>query len=95
MAYFRFHGRNAETWWTGDSETRYKYLYSATEIAELADRVRTTAGQTKLLFVLFNNHWQGYSPRNAVDMIRTLQLPFREIPVQVRMEEDEESKLID
>jgi uncharacterized protein YecE (DUF72 family) len=27
-AYFRFHGRNIEMWWKGDSETRYKYLYS-------------------------------------------------------------------
>jgi len=95
MAYFRFHGRNAETWWTGDSETRYKYLYSAEEIEELADRVKTTAGQTKLLFVLFNNHWQGYSPRNAVDMMRSLQLPFKELPMQVRMEEDEASELVE
>ena len=28
MAYFRFHGRNAEAWWQGNSETRYKYFYS-------------------------------------------------------------------
>jgi uncharacterized protein YecE (DUF72 family) len=93
VAYFRFHGRNAETWWTGNSETRYKYLYSAEEIKELADRVKTTAGQTKLLFALFNNHWQGYAPRNAVDMIRSMQLPFKELPMQVRMEEDEASEV--
>jgi uncharacterized protein YecE (DUF72 family) len=89
MAYLRFHGRNAATWWTGDSETRYKYLYSSEEIEELANRVRATAGQTKLLFVLFNNHWSGYSLRNAVDMKKSLQLPFKELPVQVRIEEDE------
>jgi len=89
MAYFRFHGRNAETWWTGDSETRYKYLYSAEEIEELVNRVKSAAGQTKLLFALFNNHWRGYSPRNAVDMMKSFQLPFRELPMQVRMEEDE------
>jgi uncharacterized protein YecE (DUF72 family) len=91
MAYFRFHGRNAETWWTGDSETRYRYLYSAEEIEELAARVKATASQTKLLFALFNNHWAGYAPRNAVDMIRCLQLPFKELPMQVRMEEEEET----
>ena len=95
IAYFRFHGRNAETWWTGDSETRYKYLYSAEEIEELADRVKTTAGRTKLLFALFNNHWRGYSPRNAVDMIRSLQLPFKELPMQVRIEEDEASEAVE
>jgi len=88
MAYFRFHGRNAETWWTGDSETRYRYLYSSEEIGELADRVRATAGQTKLMFVLFNNHWRGYSPRNAVDMKKSLQLPFKELPMQVGIEEE-------
>jgi uncharacterized protein YecE (DUF72 family) len=49
MAYFRFHGRNAETWWTGDSETRYKYLYSAEEIEGLAARVKATAGQSKVM----------------------------------------------
>ena len=49
------HGRNAEMWWKGDSETRYKYLYSAEEIEELADRVRTAAGQTKLLFAEIGN----------------------------------------
>ena len=88
MAYLRFHGRNAEMWWTGDSETRYKYLYSAEEIEELADRVRATAGQAELLFVLFNNHWRGYSPRNAVDMKRSLQLPFIELPMQVGVEDE-------
>ena len=26
MIYFRFHGRNAEMWWKGNTETRYQYL---------------------------------------------------------------------
>jgi uncharacterized protein YecE (DUF72 family) len=95
MVYFRFHGRNAENWWKGDSETRYKYLYSTEEIEELADRVKTAAGQTKLLFALFNNHWRGYSPRNAVDMKKCLQLPFKEPPMQVRMDKEETSELVE
>lgn len=82
MAYFRFHGRNAEAWWKGDSETRYKYLYSPEEIKELSDRVRAASAQTELLFALFNNHWQGYAPRNANDMKKSLQLPFIELPLQ-------------
>ena len=82
MAYFRFHGRNAETWWSGDNETRYKYLYSPDEINELADRVKPTARQTKLLFAQFNNHWQGYAPRNANDLKRSLHLPFHELSLQ-------------
>jgi len=92
MAYFRFHGRNAEMWWTGDSETRYKYLYSAEEIEELAVRVKSAAEQTQLLFALFNNHWRGYAPRNAVDMMKSLQLPFREPPIQVELKDEESAK---
>ena len=92
MAYFRFHGRNAEMWWKGDSETRYKYLYSPEEISELTGRVKLAAGQTKLLFALFNNHWRGYAPRNAVDIMKALQLPFKEIPVKVPLVDEETSK---
>ena len=85
MAYFRFHGRNAKEWWTGDSETRYRYLYSPEEIEELAERVKSAASETGTMFVFFNNHWQGYAPRNAVDLKKSLQLPFQEIPVQAGM----------
>ena len=79
MAYFRFHGRNREDWWTGDSETRYKYLYSGEEIRELADRAMPAFEQTRLAFAFFNNHWRGYAPRNAVDLKKELQLPFQEL----------------
>ncbi len=90
IAYFRFHGRNREMWWQGDSETRYKYLYSPEEIDELAEGVKTAGTKASLLFAFFNNHWQGYAPRNAVDMIRALKLPFREPPVQVPLEDSGE-----
>lgn len=88
MAYFRFHGRNAEMWWKGDSETRYKYLYSKDEIDELAEKVKNASGQTNMLFAQFNNHWRGYSPRNAVDMKKSLQLPVTELPIQIPDEGD-------
>ncbi len=86
MAYFRFHGRNKEMWWKGDSETRYKYLYSTEEIEELAGKVTMASEQTSLTFAFFNNHWQGYAPRNAVDMKKALQLPFSELPIQNPLE---------
>ena len=90
IAYFRFHGRNKEMWWRGDSETRYKYLYSQDEINELAEKVKAVSSQTKYTFALFNNHWQGYAPRNAVDMKRALQFPFKELPMQVPHDNDRE-----
>jgi uncharacterized protein YecE (DUF72 family) len=89
MAYFRFHGRNAEMWWKGDNETRYKYLYSPEEIKELSEKVRTRTGQIKLAFAFFNNHWRGYAPRNAVDMMKDLQLPFEELPLQIPIDHDQ------
>jgi uncharacterized protein YecE (DUF72 family) len=89
VAYFRFHGRNAEMWWKGDSETRYKYLYSSDEISELVEKVKVASGQTNLTFALFNNHWRGYAPRNAVDMRKALQLPFADLPMQTTLQDDE------
>ncbi len=89
MAYFRFHGRNKETWWTGDSETRYKYLYSPEEIRELADKMRPAIEQTSLAFAFFNNHWRGYAPRNAVDMKKELKLPVQEFHVPEKLPGEE------
>ncbi len=83
IAYFRFHGRNVEMWWKGDNETRYKYLYSGDEIKELTTRVSKASSQIMRTFALFNNHWRGYAPRNAVDFKKALQLPFAELPVQI------------
>ena len=93
-AYFRFHGRNAEMWWRGDNETRYKYLYSANEMKELSDRVKKAAENTNLTFAFFNNHWQGYAPRNAVDLQKTLQLTFKGLPVAKESAEDEIQRLL-
>jgi uncharacterized protein YecE (DUF72 family) len=83
LAYFRFHGRNAKDWWTGDNETRYRYLYSTEEIAGLAARVKTAAAKTKTLFAFFNNHWQAYAPRNANDLKAALKMPFQQIPMNL------------
>jgi uncharacterized protein YecE (DUF72 family) len=77
LSYFRFHGRNAKDWWQGNNETRYRYLYSIEEIRELTTRVKQAARVTNLTFAFFNNHWQAYAPRNAVDMQKALNLRFK------------------
>jgi uncharacterized protein YecE (DUF72 family) len=95
MAYFRFHGRNARDWWTGDSETRYRYLYLTEEITELAARVKAAVAKAKTLFAFFNNHWQAYAPRNANDLKAALKMPFQQIPMNLetaRETEGDESK---
>ncbi len=89
MAYFRFHGRNARDWWRGSSETRYRYLYSDEEIKELSQRVRRAGRKARLTFAFFNNHWQGYAPRNALGLMKTLELPFRELPLQTKLPEED------
>jgi uncharacterized protein YecE (DUF72 family) len=76
ISYFRFHGRNAEMWWKGDVETRYKYLYSPLEIHGLAEKVKASSSTSKTTFAFFNNHWQGFAPRNAADLKNALQIPF-------------------
>lgn len=80
-AYFRFHGRNAKDWWSGDNETRYRYLYSPEEITQLAERIKIAAAETELLFAFFNNHWQGYAPRNASDLKKALRMSTNGIPL--------------
>jgi uncharacterized protein YecE (DUF72 family) len=88
MAYFRFHGRNTEAWWKGNSETRYQYLYSPKEIEELSERVRLSASLTEYTFVFFNNHWKAYAPRNANDLKRELSLPIKEPTTQTILPEE-------
>jgi uncharacterized protein YecE (DUF72 family) len=97
MAYLRFHGRNARDWWKGDSETRYRYLYSPEEIAELAERVKKAGEKARMLFAFFNNHWKAYAPRNANDMKKALQMSFQDIPVPLETLEaagDEIEKIV-
>ncbi len=81
MAYFRFHGRNYKDWWKGNNETRYKYLYSEEELEELAGKMKKVVGEAGLMFAQFNNHWQGYAPRNATDLKKQMGLPFAQLPL--------------
>lgn len=83
LAYFRFHGRNAREWWTGNAETRYRYLYNAEEIAELAARIRSRQDKVKVMYAFFNNHWQAYAPRNATGLKKALQLPFQDLQMHL------------
>ena len=75
LSYFRFHGRNAEMWWKGNVETRYKYLYSPEEIVELAEKVKAASEKSTLTLAFFNNHWQAFAPRNAAALKKALQIP--------------------
>jgi uncharacterized protein YecE (DUF72 family) len=75
LGYFRFHGRNYQQWWKGDRESRYDYLYPATEQQQLADEVRQVADQTADTFVFYNNHYRAKAVVNALELERALGQP--------------------
>jgi uncharacterized protein YecE (DUF72 family) len=63
-AYVRFHGRNAETWnkRTGSAAERFDYLYSEDELREWVPRLRELAGETKVVYAMFNNNGRSSMP---------------------------------
>jgi uncharacterized protein YecE (DUF72 family) len=67
FAYARFHGRNAEAWWSGDATSRYDYLYSVDELANAVPRLRRMAKAERVL-IAFNNHARGNAVRNAREL---------------------------
>ncbi len=67
LAYARFHGRNAEAWWSGDATSRYDYLYSTEELTAAVPRLRRMAKAERVL-IAFNNHARGNAVRNAREL---------------------------
>ncbi len=66
--YVRFHGRNAENWWAGDSKSRYDYLYSDEELGEWLDAIRKLAERSADTYIFFNNCHGGQAAGNATMM---------------------------
>ncbi|HEY8476003.1 MAG TPA: DUF72 domain-containing protein [Chloroflexota bacterium] len=75
LGYFRFHGRNAQQWWSGDRETRYDYLYAEDEQGALAAEVRQVAERGRETYVFYNNHFRAKAVVNALHMKRLLGQP--------------------
>ncbi len=72
-AYVRFHGRNAEKWYTHNRpEERYDYRYSTRELSEWAGKIRLLEQKTGHVLVFFNNHFQGKAVEAAKIMQRLL-----------------------
>jgi uncharacterized protein YecE (DUF72 family) len=73
QAYFRFHGRNKENWWSGDSTSRYDYLYSRDELEERLPDILTMKDSARRLYIAFNNHHKGQAAQNAFDLAGLLE----------------------
>lgn len=65
IGYVRFHGRNATTWFGTATAERYDYLYSDSELQELAERVRALSRRAQTLCLFFNNCHAGAAAQNA------------------------------
>ncbi|HRQ70170.1 MAG TPA: DUF72 domain-containing protein [bacterium] len=65
FGYLRLHGRNRDSWWSGDNVTRYDYNYTDREIESVAVRVSNLALKNDNVFVFFNNHRKGNAVKNA------------------------------
>jgi uncharacterized protein YecE (DUF72 family) len=67
IGYVRFSGRNAATWnaRVPTAAERFRYLYDEGELAEWVEPIRRLAEQTRTTYVMFNNCFADYAPRNA------------------------------
>lgn len=75
VAIVRLHGRNRDTWeqkGLASSAERFKYLYGADELAELAIGVHNLAERAAQVHVIFNNCYADYAQRNAAQFVRLL-----------------------
>jgi len=77
IAYVRFHGRNAATWnaRVGSAAERFRYLYTEEELAEWVEPVRHLQEQAGTVYLMFNNCYADYAPRNAQQMLSLLTRP--------------------
>jgi uncharacterized protein YecE (DUF72 family) len=75
IGYVRFHGRNAKQWWKHDApHQRYDYLYSREELESWVPKVQEVDAAALKTYVFFNNHYEGKSGQNALQLAEMLHL---------------------
>ena len=88
VGYIRLHGRRYDTWFSDDPDTqpheRYNYLYSEEELAPWAERVKKISKQSKTVYVITNNHYQGKGVVNALQLISVLTGTKVKVPEPLR-----------
>jgi uncharacterized protein YecE (DUF72 family) len=68
IGYVRFHGRNYQKWWSGDSKQRYDYLYNREELTEWVPKIQRLAEETERVYVFMNNCFEAQAAQNAVEL---------------------------
>jgi uncharacterized protein YecE (DUF72 family) len=88
VGYIRLHGRRYDTWFSDDAaipaHERYNYLYSPEELAPWIARIRKVAEHARDTFVVTNNHFQGKSVVNALQLISILKGTKVKVPEPLR-----------
>lgn len=64
LAYIRWHGRGGRPW--------YYYEYKEEELREWKERIENIKSKAEVLYGYFNNHFRGYAPKNALQMLKIL-----------------------
>lgn len=68
-AYIRLHGRNADAWYTADSQgngsARYDYNYSDEELEKFVPVIKAAIKEGRKAQIFFNNHPNGNGAKNA------------------------------
>jgi uncharacterized protein YecE (DUF72 family) len=88
VGYVRLHGRRYDTWFSDDqaipAHERYNFLYSSEELAPWITRVRKVVENSRDTFVVTNNHFQGKSVVNALQLISILKGTKVKVPEPLR-----------
>ena len=110
VGYIRLHGRRYDTWFSDDAtipaHERYNYLYSAAELAPWATRIRQVtervlsvpndpARRASNVFAITNNHFQGKSVVNALQLICILKGSKVKVPEPLRQQYPELDAIAD
>jgi len=64
FSYIRWHGHGRRPW--------YYYEYSEEELREWVPRIKELSENVKEIYGYFNNHFRGYAPKNALQMLKLL-----------------------
>ena len=88
VGYVRLHGRRYDTWFTDDAtipaHERYNYLYPTEELDPWIARVRKVSEHARDTFVVTNNHFQGKSVVNALQIMSILKGKKVKVPEPLR-----------
>jgi len=64
LAYIRWHGTGDGTW--------FNYKYSEEQLTEWVPKVQEASGKAGKVLGYFNNHFHGYAPENALQIMEML-----------------------